>query len=94
MTTTKKDPVLVILQLTGANDYMNTIIPYTNGHYWDNRPKVNIPQDQITPINDELGFNPNMGPLKKLYDDGMMAIVHGIGFENSPRSHFRANNSS
>ncbi len=90
MTTTKKDPVLVILQLTGANDYMNTIIPYTNGHYWDNRTKVNIPEDQITPIDDVLGFNPNMGPLKKLYDDGMMALVHGIGFENSPRSHFRA----
>ncbi len=90
MTSTKKDPVVVILQLTGAHDYLNTIIPYTSGEYRDNRPKVNIPQDQVLPIDDQLAFNPNMGPLKKMYDDGKMAIIHGIGFENSPRSHFRA----
>ena len=90
MASTKKDPVVVILQLTGANDYLNTIIPYTSGEYRDNRPKVNIPQDQVLPIDDQLAFNPNMGPLKKLYDEGKMAIIHGIGFENSPRSHFRA----
>jgi uncharacterized protein (DUF1501 family) len=90
MTATKKDPVVVILQLTGANDILNTIIPYTNGHYYDNRPKVRIPQDTVLPIDDTLAFNPNMAPLKKMYDDGNMAIIHGIGFENSPRSHFRA----
>ena len=90
MTATKKDPVVVILQLTGANDYMNTIIPYTNGEYYDNRPKVRIPQDTVLPIDDELAINPNMGPLKDMYDDGKVAIIHGIGFENSPRSHFRA----
>ena len=90
MTATKKDPVVVILQLTGANDYLNTIIPYTNGHYHDSRPKVGIAQDAVLPIDDELAFNPNMGPLKEMYDDGKVAIIHGIGFENSPRSHFRA----
>ena len=90
MTATKKDPVVVILQLTGANDYLNTIIPYNNGEYYDNRPKVNIPQDTVLPIDDELAFNPNLAPLKKMYDDGNVAIIHGIGFENSPRSHFRA----
>ena len=90
MTATKKDPVGVILQLTGANDYLNTIIPYNNGEYYDNRPKVNIPQDSVLPIDDDLAFNPNMAPLKKMYDDGNVAIIHGIGFENSPRSHFRA----
>ncbi|MAQ55164.1 MAG: hypothetical protein CL719_09960 [Chloroflexi bacterium] len=90
MTATKKDPVVVILQLTGANDYLNTIIPYNNGEYYDNRPKVNIPQDTVLPVDDDLAFNPNMAPLKKMYDDGNVAIIHGIGFENSPRSHFRA----
>ena len=90
MTATKKDPVVVILQLTGANDYLNTIIPYNKGEYYDNRPKVNIPQDSVLPIDDDLAFNPNMAPLKKMYDDGNVAIIHGIGFENSPRSHFRA----
>jgi uncharacterized protein (DUF1501 family) len=90
MASSKKDPVLVILQLSGANDYMNTIIPYTNPLYYDNRPTVNIPEDQVLPINDELAFNPNTAPIKKLYDEGRMALVHGIGFEDSPRSHFRA----
>ena len=52
MATTKKDPVLVILQLTGANDYLNTIIPYTDPLYRDNRPKVHIPEDQMLPIDD------------------------------------------
>ena len=90
MATTKKDPVLIILQLSGANDYLNSIIPYTNGYYRDARPRVNIPEDQVLPIDDTLAFNPNMAPVKKLYDDGRVAIVHGIGFEDSPRSHFRA----
>ncbi|MYC37514.1 MAG: DUF1501 domain-containing protein [Chloroflexi bacterium] len=90
MATTKKDPVVVVLQMTGANDYLNTIIPYTNGHYRDARPKVGIPEDQVLPINGELAFNPQMGPIKKLYDEGKVAIIHGIGYENSPRSHFRS----
>lgn len=92
MATTRKDPVLVVLQLTGANDYLNTIIPYTDPHYRDARPKVGIPADQALPIDGEpgLGFNPNMAPIKKLYDAGKVAVIHGIGYENSPRSHFRS----
>ena len=90
MATTKKDPVVVVLQMTGANDYLNTIIPYTNGHYRDARPKVGIPEDQVLPIDGELAFNPNMGPIKKLYDEGKVAIINGIGYDNSPRSHFRS----
>ena len=90
MSSTKKDPVVVVLQLTGANDYLNTIIPYTNPFYRDNRPRVGLPEDQVLPIDDELAFNPNMGPVKEFYDQGKMAIIHGIGYENSPRSHFRS----
>lgn len=90
MATTQKDPVLVILQLTGANDYLNTIVPYTNGLYWDNRPKVNIPEDLVVPIDDELAFRSDMDSFKGLYDQGKLAIINGIGFEGSPRSHFRA----
>ena len=90
MTSTKNDPVLVILQLTGANDYLNTIVPYTNSLYWDNRPKVNIPQDLVLPIDDELAFRSEVEQFKDIYDKGNMAIIHGVGFQNSPRSHFRA----
>ena len=90
MTVTKKDPVLVVLQMSGANDPLSTVIPYTNPHYRDNRPNVGIAEDQVLKINDELGFNPNMGPIKELWDQGKVAIIQGIGYENSPRSHFRS----
>ena len=90
MTQNGKPPVLVVVQLSGGNDFMNTLVPYTNGHYYDARPTVVIPQDEVLPINDELAFNPNMAPLKDVYDDGKMAIVQGIGYANSSRSHFRA----
>ncbi|MBM3942997.1 MAG: DUF1501 domain-containing protein [SAR202 cluster bacterium] len=90
MTSTKKDPVLVVLQLTGGNDYFNTIIPYNDSLYYDNRPYVKYERDQIIPIDNELGFMPTMGPVKDLYDQGKVAIIHGIGYPNSPRSHFRS----
>jgi uncharacterized protein (DUF1501 family) len=90
MTSTKKDPVLVVLQLSGGNDALNTIVPYSNPLYRDNRPNVAIQEDQVLPINDELGFNPNLAPLKKLYDDGKVAIIQGVGYPNPNRSHFRS----
>ena len=90
MTSSKKDPVLVILQLSGGNDPLNTIVPYTNPLYIDNRPLVRVPPEQVMPINDELGFNPTMGPIKKLYDEGKVAIIQGIGYANGSRSHFRS----
>ena len=90
MTSTKKDPVLVVLQLTGGNDYLNTVIPYTNPLYRDNRPAVGVPEDRILPLDGQVGFHPEMAPLKTLYDKGDMAIIHGVGYANSPRSHFRS----
>jgi uncharacterized protein (DUF1501 family) len=90
MASTSADPVVVVLQLTGANDYLNTVIPYTNPLYRDNRPNVGIPEDKVLPISDTLAFHPNMGPIKKLWDEGKVAIIHGIGYANSPRSHFRS----
>ena len=86
----QKDPVLVIIQLSGGNDFMNTVIPYTNGIYHDVRPLVGIPEDRVLPINDELAFHPSAGPLRDIYKAGNVAIVQGIGYENSSRSHFRA----
>ena len=90
MASTHKDPVLVVLELTGANDYLNTIVPYSDPLYWDNRKRVNIGEDQLLIIDDELAFRSDPEPLKEIYDNGNMAIIHGIGFGNSPRSHFRA----
>ena len=85
-----KAPVLVVLQMTGGNDFMNTLVPYTSGIYYDNRKTVRIDEDRVITINDELGFHPAAAPLKEMYDKGDVAIIQGIGYENSNRSHFRA----
>jgi uncharacterized protein (DUF1501 family) len=90
MTSTKKDPVLVVLQLSGGNDALNTIIPYGDPRYVDNRPVVRIDPSSVVPINDHLGFNPNMDPIKALYDEGKVAIIQGVGYPNPNRSHFRS----
>lgn len=90
MTSSKKAPVLVVLQLSGGNDYFNTVIPYTDPLYRDNRPAVGIPDGEILPLDDEMGLHPNMGPMRELYNRGDLAIIHGVGYENSPRSHFRS----
>ena len=90
MTATKKDPVFVVLQLSGGNDYFNTVIPYNDPLYRDNRPAVGLPEDQIIKLDDEVGFNPAMGAMKRMYDQGNVALIHGVGYANSPRSHFRS----
>ena len=84
-----KDPVLVIVQLSGGNDFMNTIIPYTEPAYHDARPLVRIKEEDILPLNDTLGWHPSAAPLKELYDEGKVAIIQGVGYPNSNRSHFR-----
>ena len=85
-----KDPVLVVLQLTGGNDYMNTVVPHGDSLYRDYRPYVNIADDEVLAIDNHIGFHPNMGPIRDLYNEGKVAILHGVGYENSPRSHFRS----
>ena len=90
MTTTEKDPVLVVLQLSGGNDYFNTLIPYGDPNYHDNRPTLRIPEESVVKIDDKLGLHPAMEPLKEVYDKGDLAMVHGVGYPNSPRSHFRS----
>src|SRR6059036_1759200 len=90
MPATQKDPVLVTLQLSGGNDYLNTVIPFNDPLYRDNRPAVGIPDDQVLRFDKNYGFHPAMAPLKKVWDEGKLAIVHGVGYANSPRSHFRS----
>ncbi len=90
MTSTKKDPVIVVLQMSGGNDYLNTTIPYADGIYRDSRPVVGVPEDRVIKIDNQIGFHPEMAPIKELYDAGDMAIIHGVGYADSPRSHFRS----
>ena len=86
----KREKVLVVIQLTGGNDYLNCVVPYENGHYKDARPNLKITDDQVIPLDNGLGLNPGMGPVKDLYDLGKVAIMHGIGYPVPNRSHFRS----
>ena len=86
----KSDNTIVVVQLTGGNDFMDTIIPYTNGIYYDCRPTLSISQDDVLPIDETLAFHPDARSLKNLFDDGKVAVIQGVGYENSSRSHFRA----
>ena len=90
MVSTKKDPVLAVLSLSGGNDGLNTIVPRNSGLYRDYRPTLAIAEDQVIPINDELGFHPAMAPLKKFWDEGKLAIFLGIGYPHASYSHFRS----
>ncbi len=90
MTATKKDPVLVVLQLSGGNDALNTLVPHGDPLYYDNRPSVRVPEGQALDLDGYAGLNPNMGPLKRLYDEGKVAVIQGVGYPNPNRSHFRS----
>jgi uncharacterized protein (DUF1501 family) len=85
-----RDKALVVIQLSGGNDCLDTVVPYTNGLYYDFRPTVNIAAENILPIDDAFGFNPSMGPIKRLWDEGKVAIINGIGYPHPDRSHFRS----
>ncbi len=90
MVSTAKDPVLAVLSLSGGNDGLNTVIPRNSSLYRDFRPTLGVPEDQIIPITDELGFHPTMAPLKKFWDAGQLAIFVGIGYPTPSYSHFRS----
>ena len=81
---------IVVVQLSGGNDYLNCVIPYEDPNYLDNRPNVRLNEDQVIPIGQGLGMNPAMAPIKELYDQGKVAILHGTGYPDPNRSHFRS----
>ncbi|WP_370000969.1 DUF1501 domain-containing protein [Winogradskyella sp.] len=80
---------LVIVQLAGGNDGLNTIIPYNNDIYYNSRPRLAITKD-IIKLNDDLGFHPSLSPLRALYDNGELSILNNVGYPNPVRSHFRS----
>ena len=90
MTSSKKDPVLVVLQLSGAYDALNTVIPYSDPHYKDYRTVLKVEPEEVLAIDNNVGFHPSMAPIKGLYDQGKVAVIQGIGYPNPIRSHFRS----
>src|SRR5262249_34634709 len=85
-----RDKALVVIQLSGGNDCLDTIVPYTNGLYYDFRPTVKIAPEDVLPIDNAFGFHPSMGSIKRLWDEGKVAVINGIGYPHPDRSHFRS----
>ncbi len=81
---------LVIVQLSGGNDGLNTFIPYRNDAYYQARPHLGIKKENLLAVTDEIGFNSSLSGLQKLYDDGLLCIINGVGYPNPDHSHFRA----
>lgn len=82
--------VVVILQLSGGNDGLNTVIPIRNDLYYKARPRLGITKDKALALTDEVGLNPALKGLKELYDDGSLSILNNVGYPNPDRSHFRS----
>tara|TARA_B100001093_G_scaffold247506_1_gene236945 strand:+ start:13203 stop:14393 length:1191 start_codon:yes stop_codon:yes gene_type:complete len=81
---------LVLIQLSGGNDGLNTIVPYRNDLYYKYRPGISISKDKVLDLNGELGMNENLAPLKSLFDKGYLSIINNVGYPNPNRSHFRS----
>ncbi|WP_428653830.1 DUF1501 domain-containing protein [Runella sp.] len=84
------DKILVIIQLSGGNDGLNTVVPFRNDIYYRERPSISINQNNILRLNDEIGLNPALEKIKELYDNGLVSIVNNVGYPNPDRSHFRS----
>ncbi len=80
--------ILVVVELTGANDGLNTLVPYADDAYYRLRPKIGIRPSKLRKIDDQHGFNPGMAGFERLFKEGQMAVVHGCGYDNPSYSHF------
>lgn len=87
--TGKDSTILVVLQLAGGNDGLNTVVPVTNDHYQKARPGLGL-KSNLLRLTDEFSLHPSLGPLKEIYDAGQLSIIHGVGYPNPNRSHFRS----
>jgi len=82
--------VVVVLQLSGGNDGLNTVIPVRNDIYYRERPRLGIAREKVLTLTDEVGLNPALTAFKDLYDDGSLGILNSVGYPNPDRSHFRS----
>ncbi|MCB9856633.1 MAG: DUF1501 domain-containing protein [Phycisphaerales bacterium] len=82
--------ILVVLQLAGGNDGLNTIVPFENDLYYKARPRIGIAKKDVLRLNDQIGLNPGATGLKSLFDEGLLSVVQGVGYPNPNRSHFVA----
>jgi uncharacterized protein (DUF1501 family) len=81
---------LIVVQMAGGCDGLNTVVPYTDGNYYANRKNLGIAPEEVLQLDDRFGLHPAMGGMKALWDAGRLAIVHGVGYPNPSYSHFKA----
>ncbi len=86
----KEQTILVVVQLGGGNDGLNTVIPLRDDEYFHLRPNIYIPPDQALRLNDDVGLNPALTTWKDLHDRGQLSIIQNVGYPNPDRSHFRS----
>jgi uncharacterized protein (DUF1501 family) len=84
------EKVVVVIQLSGGNDGLNTVVPFRNDIYYRERPSIAIKQENILRLNDEIGLNPALEKIKELYDNGLVSVINNVGYPNPDRSHFRS----
>jgi uncharacterized protein (DUF1501 family) len=82
--------VVVVIQLSGGNDGLNTVVPVTNDIYYRERPKLGIAKTDALQLTDEVGLNPALSGFKELFSDGSLGILNNVGYPNPDRSHFRS----
>jgi uncharacterized protein (DUF1501 family) len=89
-TSMEKHPerILVVLELSGGNDGLNTVVPHADSAYYRARPRIGIPAKDVLKVTDTFGFHPSMVGFERLYKDGRMAVVHGCGYDHPSLSHF------
>src|SRR5438477_3508723 len=80
--------ILVVLELSGGNDGLNTVVPYADPAYYRARPRIGIPARDVLKVTDRFGFHPSMVGFERVYKDGRMAVVHGCGYDHPSLSHF------
>jgi uncharacterized protein (DUF1501 family) len=90
ITTGKDSTILIVLQMAGGNDGLNTVIPFGNDFYRKARPRIGIAADQVLKLNGDVGLHPALAGFKGLYDAGQLSVVQGVGYPNPNRSHFRS----
>ena len=90
VTTGRDGSILVVLQMAGGNDGLNTVVPFSNDHYRQARPRLALPANDVLKLSDAIGFHPSLTGFKSLYDSGNLGVIQGSGYPNPNRSHFRS----
>ena len=82
--------VLVVVEMAGGNDGLNTVIPFTDDAYHKARPTLAVGKDRVLKVTGQVGLHPRLAEIRALFDDGQVAVVQGVGYPRPDRSHFRS----